>query len=145
MSIFYPNCSKDNTDCAGIDVSYGLVLLARLLGYVFGHDVAPVDSPYSLPLPISLSLHGLGFLFLFFAFITFNFPSDAPVTPDSMNYTSAAIGLVALLSIFTWFTTARKQFKGPADVQGLVLDGVEHPGVAREASAGVSEKVDLSS
>ncbi|GKZ29957.1 hypothetical protein AbraIFM66950_007295 [Aspergillus brasiliensis] len=124
-----------------LDVSYALVLLARLLGYTFGHDIAPVDGPYSFPLPISLGLHGLGFLFLFFAFITFNFPSDAPVTPDSMNYTSAAIGLIALLSIFTWFTTARKQFKGPADVQGLVVDGVEQIQEAGEGSARCSEKL----
>lgn len=122
------------------DVSYALVLLARLLGYFFGHDIAPVDGPYSFPLPISLGLHGLGFLFLFFAFITFNFPSDAPVTPNSMNYTSAAIGLIALLSIFTWLITARKQFKGPADVQDLVVDGVEQVGEAGEGSASCSEK-----
>ncbi|GJP90426.1 hypothetical protein CBS115989_1208 [Aspergillus niger] len=124
----------------GFYVSYALVLLARLLGYFFGHDIAPVDGPYSFPLPISLGLHGLGFLFLFFAFITFNFPSDAPVTPNSMNYTSAAIGLIALLSIFTWLITARKQFKGPADVQDLVVDGVEQVGEAGEGSASCSEK-----
>ncbi|GLB05163.1 hypothetical protein AtubIFM57258_011199 [Aspergillus tubingensis] len=143
-SIYFGTVTGFNTVVSiattGFYVSYALVLLARLLGYFFGHDIAPVDGPYSFPLPISLSLHGLGFLFLVFAFITFNFPSDAPVTPDSMNYTSAAIGLIALLSIFTWFTTARNQFKGPADVQGLVVDGVEQVGEVGEGSASCSEK-----
>lgn len=38
-----------------------------------------------------------------------------------MNYTSAAIGLVTLLSFVTWFTTATKHFSGPSDVRDLVL------------------------
>ena len=57
-----------------------------------------------------------------------------------MNYTSAAIGLIALLAILTWFTTARKQFKGPTDVQGLVVDGVEQVGEVGEGGASCSEK-----
>ncbi|PWY73732.1 GABA permease [Aspergillus heteromorphus CBS 117.55] len=144
-SIYFGTVTGFNTVVSiattGFYVSYALVLFARLLGWVFNHDVASSDGPYSFSKPISLSLHALGFLFLFFAFITFNFPSDAPVTPNSMNYTSAAIGLVALLSIFTWLTTARKQFKGPSDVQELVVDGVEDPAAATVSSAGGSEKV----
>ena len=42
-----------------------------------------------------------------------------------MNYTSAAIGIVTLLSMVTWFTTATERFSGPADVRELVVDGVE--------------------
>lgn len=42
-----------------------------------------------------------------------------------MNYTSAAIGLLTLLSLVTWFTTATNQFAGPSDVRHLVVDGVE--------------------
>lgn len=44
-----------------------------------------------------------------------------------MNYTSAAIGLVTLLSIVTWFTTAAKNFAGPSDVRDLIVEGVENP------------------
>ena len=59
--------------------------------------------------------------------MTFNFPSDAPVTSESMNYTSAAIGLLTLLSLVTWFTTATKRFVGPSDVRHLVVDGAKTP------------------
>ncbi|KAJ5780308.1 hypothetical protein N7457_005468 [Penicillium paradoxum] len=107
----------------GFYVSYGLVLLARLLGYFFHHP-ASFEGPHSLPLPLSLSFNAIGFIFLVFASITFNFPSEAPVTSESMNYTSAAIGLLALVSLVTWLTTARSRFAGPSDVKILVVDGV---------------------
>ena len=48
-----------------------------------------------------------------FTSITFNFPTLNPVNKDDMNYTSAAIGVIALISIITWITTGRKQFTGP--------------------------------
>lgn len=80
-----------------------------------------------MPLPLSLGFSSIGLLFLLFASITFNFPSDAPVTSKSMNYTSAAIGLLLLLSLVTWFTTATKRFAGPSDVRHLVVDGIERP------------------
>ncbi|CRL26640.1 Amino acid/polyamine transporter I [Penicillium camemberti] len=110
----------------GFYVSYSLVLLARLLGYFFHHQ-SSFDGPHSLPLPLSLGFSSVGLLFLVFASITFNFPSDAPVTSESMNYTSAAIGLLILLSLVTWFTTATNRFAGPSDVRHLVVDGVERP------------------
>ncbi|CAI7600804.1 unnamed protein product [Penicillium crustosum] len=110
----------------GFYVSYSLVLLARLLGYFFRHQCS-FDGPHSLPLPLSLGFSSIGLLFLLFASITFNFPSDAPVTSGSMNYTSAAIGLVILLSLVTWFTTATNRFVGPSDVRHLVVDGIERP------------------
>ncbi|RAL11687.1 uncharacterized protein BO97DRAFT_435078 [Aspergillus homomorphus CBS 101889] len=77
----------------GFYVSYALVLLSGLLGHAFGHHIASGT--------------------------TGPFPSEDPVTSESMNYTSAAVGIIAFLSIATWFTTARKQFKGPADIKGL--------------------------
>lgn len=30
-----------------------------------------------------------------------------------MNYTSAAIGVIGLISVVTWLTTGRKNFTGP--------------------------------
>ncbi|KAF9890903.1 hypothetical protein FE257_005479 [Aspergillus nanangensis] len=108
----------------GFYVSYSLPLLSRLLGYVSGHMTTSFDSPYSLPIPISLALNAVGLVFLLFASITFNFPSDYPVTHESMNYTSAAIGVIGLLSLVTWATTGRKRFTGPLDVRGLLVDGV---------------------
>ncbi|KAJ5541837.1 hypothetical protein N7494_006913 [Penicillium frequentans] len=105
----------------GFYVSYGLVLLARLLGYMFGHHTSTFTGPYSLPSSVSIAFNAIGLVFLLFGSITFNFPSEAPVTSSSMNYTSAAIGLVTLLSFVTWFTTATKHFSGPSDVRDLVL------------------------
>lgn len=36
-----------------------------------------------------------------------------PVTKDNMNYTSAALGVVGVVSFLTWITTGRKMFTGP--------------------------------
>lgn len=83
-------------------------------------------------MPVSLSLNAFGFLFLSFAFITFNFPEESPVNEESMNYTSAAIGIIGLLAMATWFTTARKRFTGPSEVRGLVVQGVAVPPAAAE-------------
>lgn len=82
-----------------------------------------LDGEYTLPLPLSLTSNVIGLLFLLFASITLNFPSEAPVTPQSMNYASAAIGLVALLSTVTWFTSASRHFTGSSDV--TTIDGVK--------------------
>ncbi|KAJ5210949.1 Amino acid/polyamine transporter I [Penicillium cf. griseofulvum] len=109
----------------GFYVSYSLVLFSRLLGYFFRSQSPSFDGPYSLPLPVSLGFSAIGLLFLLFASVTFNFPSDAPVTSESMNYTSAAIGMLTLLSLVTWFTTATNRFAGPSDIRRLVVEGVE--------------------
>lgn len=68
---------------------------------------------------MSIGLNVFGLFFLLFASITFNFPSTAPVDHESMNYTSAAIGIIGVISIITWFTTGRKNFTGPGAVSFL--------------------------
>jgi hypothetical protein len=95
-----------------------MALFSRLAGYYTGH-VTKLDGPYSFSVPVSIALNIIGLLFLLFAAITFNFPSESPVTHQSMNYTSAAIGVVALISGITWITTGRKQFSGPCAVSFL--------------------------
>lgn len=94
-------------------------LFSRLLAYFTGH-LTTFQGPWSLSLPVSLTVNAVGLLFLTFCAITFNFPYSAPVTRDSMNYTSAAIGVIMLVSVVTWLTTGRKQFTGPADVRTLM-------------------------
>jgi hypothetical protein len=64
-------------------------------------------------------------LFLLFAFVTFNFPSLAPVDDENMNYTSAAVGVIALVGIGTWVVSARKRFRGPVDTVHGVGDSSE--------------------
>jgi choline transport protein len=50
---------------------------------------------------------------LLFAIITFNFPAVSPVTAQTMNYTSAAVGVSVVIAFFTWITTGRRQYTGP--------------------------------
>ncbi|EAW11652.1 putative GABA permease [Aspergillus clavatus NRRL 1] len=96
----------------GFYLSYAIALLSRLLGYATGH-ARTMTGPFALPAWLSLTLNGLGLLFLLFAAITFNFPSSWPIATHSMNYTSAAIGVVAVIALMTWGTTGRKHFTGP--------------------------------
>lgn len=117
-----------------VDVSYALALIARLLGFVTGHNPV-MKGPFALPQPLSIVLNILGLLFLLFAAITFNFPQTYPVTHESMNYTSAAIGVIAVISFVTWITTGRKHFTGPAAMQ--VVHGRNKDS---EPSGEVSEK-----
>ncbi|KAJ5132384.1 hypothetical protein N7448_006542 [Penicillium atrosanguineum] len=96
----------------GFYLSYAMALAARLIGYYTGH-VTKLTGPYAFSTPVSIGLNIVGLTFLLFASITFNFPSTAPVNHESMNYTSAAIGVIALISLITWVTTGRKRFTGP--------------------------------
>lgn len=96
-----------------------MALVSRLLGYATGH-VAALDGPFALSVPVSISLNVVGLIFLLFASITFNFPTTYPIDHETMNYTSAAIGVVGVIGIVTWFTTGRKQFTGPADMRNVL-------------------------
>lgn len=99
------------------DLSYAMALGSRLLGYVTNHK-RTLTGPFALPTSMSISLNVLGLLFLLFASITFNFPESYPVTKDSMNYTSAAIGVIGVISVATWVVTGRKHFTGPGAWDG---------------------------
>ena len=44
-----------------------------------------------------------------------------PVNKDNMNYTSAAIGVIGLISLVTWITTGRQRFTGPI-IDGISVD-----------------------
>ncbi|KAL3473446.1 amino acid/polyamine transporter I [Aspergillus californicus] len=146
-SIYFGTVTGFNTivsiAATGFYISYALPLLARLLGYTTSNPAAttPFTGPFALNLPLSLSLNAGGLLFLLFAFVTFNFPSEAPVTEENMNYTSAAIGVIAVIGAGTWFVTARKRFTGPVDgVTGPDVIGVGADGVVVENRIG-DEKV----
>jgi len=71
-----------------------------------------MTGPYTLG-RYGIVLNVIGFVFLLFTSITFNFPTVNPVDQNNMNYTSAAIGIITLISIVTWLTTGRKHFTGP--------------------------------
>ena len=93
-------------------------LFTRVWGRLRGeHDI---DSAYSLG-RFGMVFNIVGMLYLAFAVITFNFPSVDPVNSTNMNYTSAAVGVSALIAIVTWLTTGRKHYTGPQ--RGAILTG----------------------
>ncbi|KZF21705.1 GABA permease [Xylona heveae TC161] len=95
----------------GFYLSYAMPILVRILNHLTGTHQNIGGSwqlgRWGLPLNI------VAFLFLIFCSITFNFPTENPVTKDNMNYTSAAIGVIGVISLITWITTGRKHFSGP--------------------------------
>lgn len=105
----------------GFYVSYAIPLAARILARFTGR-ARVLPGPYSLG-KYGIWLNLVGFLFLAFATVTFNFPSIAPVNKDNMNYTSAAVGLIGLVSLLTWIFDGRKNFTGPQN--GVVVHARE--------------------
>lgn len=105
----------------GFYVSYAIPLFARLLARFTGH-ARVLPGPYSLG-RYGIWLNLVGFLFLAFASITFNFPGVNPVEKDNMNYTSAAVGVIGLVSLLTWVFDGRKNFTGPAT--GVMVNAIE--------------------
>ena len=123
-------------------------LLARLLSSVTGHS-RPLTGPFTLG-KYGLPLNFLGLSFLIFTSITFNFPTLSPVDKDNMNYTSAAIGVIGLISVVTWISTGRKYFTGPqvgaarANItHGVALKEDEGSGNGSEEAIEEQEKADL--
>ena len=114
-SIYFGTVTGFNTVISiateGFYLSYAMPLLARIFAWFTGsHRV--LHGPFSLG-PYGVVLNVIGFAFLLFTSITFNFPTLSPVNKDDMNYTSAAIGVIGLISLVTWLTTGRKGFSGP--------------------------------
>lgn len=112
-----------------IDVSYAIVLLARLASLMTRNPnpaVKHIGGAYSLG-RLSVPLNVLGLVYLVFIAITCNFPTQSPVTSENMNYTSAAVGIIMAIAAVTWITTGRKQFRGPES--GGVMIGEEVVGI----------------
>ena len=95
-------------------------LLARILGHFSGKKTK-LEGSYSLG-RYGIALNIIGFLFLAFMCVIANLPSTTPVDSENMNYTSAATGLIMLLSAVFWLTTGRKKFTGPES--GHLLEAV---------------------
>ena len=115
-------------------------LLVRILARLSGHAKV-LQGPFTLG-KYGIVLNIVGFVFLLFASITFNFPTVNPVNEENMNYTSAAIGVIGLISAVTWIMTGRKRFTGPdtgianiniaEDLEVAVVDGRGSDGVLME-------------
>jgi choline transport protein len=86
-------------------------LFSRILAHFSGKKTR-LEGPYSLG-RWGIVLNIIGFIYLAFVCIISNLPSIKPVDSENMNYTSAATGLVMLVSLVFWITTGRKKFTGP--------------------------------
>ena len=64
----------------------------------FSGQVKDLPGPYTLG-KYGIVVNIIGLAFLVFTSITFNFPTLAPVDQENMNYTSAAIGVIGLISL----------------------------------------------
>lgn len=93
-------------------------LFSRILAHFTGKKTR-LEGPYSLG-RWGIVLNIIGFLYLAFICVIANLPTAKPVDSDNMNYTSAATGVIMLVSFIFWMTTGRKKFTGPDD--GTLLD-----------------------
>ncbi|KAF2030915.1 GABA permease [Setomelanomma holmii] len=127
-SIYFGTTTGFNTIIAiatqGFYLSYLMPLLSRILAHFSGKKTR-LEGPYSLG-RWGIVLNIIGFLYLAFICVIANLPSAKPVDSNNMNYTSAATGLVMLVSFVFWMTTGRKKFTGPDD--GKLLDVGAHVG-----------------
>lgn len=97
-------------------------LLSRIIAHFSGKKTR-LEGPYSLG-RYGIILNIIGFLYLAFICVVANLPSVTPVDQENMNYTSAATGVVMLVSLIFWITTGRKKFTGPDD--GKLIDVGKH-------------------
>ena len=123
-SIYFGTLTGFNTVISiateGFYLSYAMPLLARILAVMTG-KARVLTGPYSLG-KYGVYMNVIGLVFLVFTSVTFNFPTISPVDSENMNYTSAAIGIIALISLVTWVTTGRKNFTGPQVEEGRVVE-----------------------
>ncbi|KAH7361173.1 GABA permease [Pyrenochaeta sp. MPI-SDFR-AT-0127] len=123
-SIYFGTTTGFNTIIAiatqGFYLSYLIPLLSRILAHFSGKKTR-LEGPYSLG-RWGIVLNIIGFLYLAFICVVSNLPTVTPVDSGNMNYTSAATGVVMLVSLIFWITTGRKKFTGP---DGGNLLGVE--------------------
>lgn len=129
----------------GFYLSYAMPLFVRILARFTGHAKV-LPGPYTLG-KSGIWLNASGLLFLAFAAITFNFPSVAPVDSQNMNYCSAAIGIIGLVSVVTWVVDERKNFTGPDAGGALNATEVENRGLRLGVKEGqmAGEKMSASS
>ena len=96
----------------GFYVSYLFPLVSRLLSEVMREEVL-LNGPYNYG-KFGVFCNAVGATALLLAAVIFNFPSEAPITSQSMNYCPAAVGVVLLASALTWIFGGRKKFTMPS-------------------------------
>jgi choline transport protein len=114
-------------------VSYALPLLANILKHLSPASASnlKMDGSYALG-RCSLPLNLIGFIYLSFTAMKFDLPTNSPVDMQNMNYTSAVIVAIMLISMLTWWTQARGHFSVPT--MSTNMRSAEKPKCAREDS-----------
>lgn len=122
------------------DVSYAIPILLRVIAPLTASTASTkFEGPWNLgrwSMPINI----MALVYLLFTSITFNFPTLKPVDSENMNYTSAAVGVVMVVALITWFTTAKGQFRSPGVSEEMVIDSAPHAEVEQEAEFVTNEK-----
>lgn len=78
-----------------------------------------VWGPWRVPEPIGTVCNLLACLYLAIVFFFAFWPPAVPVTPNTMNYSSLIVGVVAIISGVYYVIWAHKTYTGPVvDIQG---------------------------
>lgn len=96
-------------------------LFVRVLSHFTG-NVKVLPGPYTLG-RYGIFMNLIGLAFLLFTSITFNFPTLGPVDRENMNYTSAAIGVIGLISLVVSGIVTMQRTQGQ-----LTKTDVDHDG-----------------
>lgn len=91
----------------GLYISYGLPIL---IGLIYPSNFQ--RGPFSLGVA-SKPVGVVAVLWICFITIAFCLPAANPVTDQTFNYTSVAVGIVGAWAFGSWFLWARKWFTGP--------------------------------
>jgi len=103
----------------GLYISYGIPIALRVAN---GADF--VRGPFHLG-KFSYPVAIVAITWICFISIAFILPQVNPVTYQTFNYASVAVGIVLVYSIGFWFISARKWFNGPVKYIPSDTDGIE--------------------
>lgn len=115
-----------------LGVSYGIPILILLIR---GRQILP-RGQFRMPDWLGIAANVIGLAFVVLTTILFLFPPELPVTGTNMNYTICAFAVVFIIAVIYWFTTARKNYVGPMDMN--VLDVHKGDGTGRVEMHGIS-------
>lgn len=78
-----------------------------------GRSLLPESRPFKLPGALGWILNLVGIAWTVLTTVLFLFPPDNPTTPDSMNYSVVAFGIILIIALGQWIVDGRKNYTGP--------------------------------
>lgn len=115
-----------------LGVSYGIPILILLIR---GRHILP-RGQLRMSDTIGIVANIIGLAFVVLTTVLFLFPPDLPVTGTNMNYTICAFAVVFIIAVIYWFTTAKKAYVGPTDMN--LMDIHKGDGTGRVEMHGIS-------